>query len=806
MRFSWLAVLCLLISATAVARPYTVEDLLKLESYGQVVVDPTQRWAVVERRGPYASARRYSYGFFNNRQTSRLLLVSLTTDAAPEALLPSNGETGYWIGGFSPTGKRLSVFRLQDDRLSLGSLDMETRRTTWFALAPDLLSSHPAPLWIDDERLVFVTRADGQLPAMLRYPTVPQRSLPTLWAEAAMGAVPSVRAVGTGRFINEGIGGNARHMAIADARTGAISTFFSGEVTDVALSGDRKHVAIAVAAEAVQPLAGEAVTPGFQPRRRRLKIVDLATRAVLRPCDGCDLAPDLLSWSSKGSKLLFYARQDGGTWQDGELHVFEAGTAGTEAITSGLIDVEVRLELGSSLVVEADWRGDTPAVYGRKDGEAAAAWHVVSTGRAARFTEPGSSLVGLSETGHAFLEGGRLWSIGRGNRKRHVASGVESTSPELLDPYSVGSRRYFNERPKRLTFYTRAGPSGARELILMGGDGPQRPVRIPRAAKVVASTAQGSALLYVAGVSGVGELIRIRSNGSPQIVDRINQHLNEVELPEAIPVQSTSSTGDKLHHWLLLPQPPEGGGALPSLVVVPYPGQVHSPEAQPRPLRSDFVPDANHHLLVGLGYAVLVPSIPLPAGTTDTISTVSERIKEAVDAAKMTGRISNARPALYGHSFGGYAALGTASVQDGFSAIVAAGAPTDLAAFYGSFLLQSDISESGLSLVMSAGWFESGQGGLGGPPWTEPERYRLNSPFYRGRNISAPVLLIHGELDYVPVSQAERMLSALHRTGESALLLRYAGEGHVFSSPANIRHQWQAIDGFLRSAQREALP
>ena len=51
MRALWLASL-MLCATSANARPYTVEDMLKLQSYGTVSIDPAERWAVIERRRP----------------------------------------------------------------------------------------------------------------------------------------------------------------------------------------------------------------------------------------------------------------------------------------------------------------------------------------------------------------------------------------------------------------------------------------------------------------------------------------------------------------------------------------------------------------------------------------------------------------------------------------------------------------------------------------------------------------------------------------------------------------------------------
>ena len=83
MRVSWIAALCLLVCASALpARSYEIEDLLALESYGQIVIDPTERWAVIERRGAFNSAHRFDFGRTTSWLTARLALVDLDAPAA----------------------------------------------------------------------------------------------------------------------------------------------------------------------------------------------------------------------------------------------------------------------------------------------------------------------------------------------------------------------------------------------------------------------------------------------------------------------------------------------------------------------------------------------------------------------------------------------------------------------------------------------------------------------------------------------------------------------------------------------------
>jgi dipeptidyl aminopeptidase/acylaminoacyl peptidase len=52
------------------------------------------------------------------------------------------------------------------------------------------------------------------------------------------------------------------------------------------------------------------------------------------------------------------------------------------------------------------------------------------------------------------------------------------------------------------------------------------------------------------------------------------------------------------------------------------------------------------------------------------------------------------------------------------------------------------------------------------------------------------LLLLHGDLDFVSLAQAEEVFSGLKRLGKEAEFIRYFGEGHVLSKPANIRDSW----------------
>ena len=92
---------------------------------------------------------------------------------------------------------------------------------------------------------------------------------------------------------------------------------------------------------------------------------------------------------------------------------------------------------------------------------------------------------------------------------------------------------------------------------------------------------------------------------------------------------------------------------------------------------------------------------------------------------------------------------------------------------------------------------ESGQFRMGGPPWSDMERYIRNSPISHADRVRTPVMIVQGDQDYVPIQQGEEFFSALFRQNKSAVFVRYWGEGHSFESPANITDLWQRIHQWL---------
>jgi dipeptidyl aminopeptidase/acylaminoacyl peptidase len=88
----------------------------------------------------------------------------------------------------------------------------------------------------------------------------------------------------------------------------------------------------------------------------------------------------------------------------------------------------------------------------------------------------------------------------------------------------------------------------------------------------------------------------------------------------------------------------------------------------------------------------------------------------------------------------------------------------------------------------------------------DPDRYIRNSPITFINRAETPLLIIHGDIDFVPIQHAEEIFTSLTRLGKRVRFVRYWGESHGASdSPANMRDRWRHIlrwfDTYLRDTR-----
>jgi len=63
--------------------------------------------------------------------------------------------------------------------------------------------------------------------------------------------------------------------------------------------------------------------------------------------------------------------------------------------------------------------------------------------------------------------------------------------------------------------------------------------------------------------------------------------------------------------------------------------------------------------------------------------------------------------------------------------------------------------------------------GVGRSAWDDPGVYIRNSPVFRAKGVTAPIMLIHSDMDTFPLDQYDEMFTALYRQRKEAAFVRY---------------------------------
>jgi dipeptidyl aminopeptidase/acylaminoacyl peptidase len=148
-------------------------------------------------------------------------------------------------------------------------------------------------------------------------------------------------------------------------------------------------------------------------------------------------------------------------------------------------------------------------------------------------------------------------------------------------------------------------------------------------------------------------------------------------------------------------------------------------------------------------------------------------ILAGIDLLIARGHVDTAKIAITGGSYGGYMTAWLLSHDSRFACGVAARGVYDLNSFYGT----SDAHE----LIE----FE-----FDGKPWEQRELLWHQSPLSHAHQITAPLLLLHAELDWrVPIAQAEQLFNNLRRRKIPTELVRYPREGHELTRSGEPKHR-----------------
>jgi dipeptidyl aminopeptidase/acylaminoacyl peptidase len=260
--------------------------------------------------------------------------------------------------------------------------------------------------------------------------------------------------------------------------------------------------------------------------------------------------------------------------------------------------------------------------------------------------------------------------------------------------------------------------------------------------------------------------------------------LGGFELAPMEPFSFRARDGLLIHGYLTFP-PGLGRSGLPTVVDVHGGPQVrdtwgYNPEAQWLANRGYLCIQVNYRGSTGYGKAFIA------AGDREWGGKMHDDLVDAVGYAVSQGWAEASKVAIYGGSYGGYAALvGAAFTPDVFCCAVDIVGPSNL-----KTLLET-IPPYWAPMIAQL-YRRVGN------PETDAEFLWSRSPLSRARDIRIPLLIAQGANDpRVKQAESEQIVAALTEAGIDHEYMLFADEGHGFAKPENRIKFYTAAERFL---------
>lgn len=822
-------------------RPLTVDDVLKTGMVGQAQFSPDGSWLAWNVTPPYDQLADYSWWLSALALSGHQLWVMETGAGAVPRLQPGlDPEATNWLAGFSPDGSHVVVLEHRLGRLRFVACETGEDSCQRLDVQPDLRDGYfTGPFWnerlewVSPEAFVMPVRLDGVPGSELHSRAATGAWLTEQWQAAWAGnAVTATEVVSPA-------GGPAAIGALVEFNvvTGYVRTLAQGRFAGQRAAPGGRYVAAARVGPRRAPPPNPARMPDTHAKFDRRHDLVLIDRVSGEGIDVSALAPGLfqvdpasISWSADGNHLAVWGWDAGARAGEGGFHVVDVAPFRiSRPDVSGLVVAGDRPGTDPQAgrgPARAVFLGDRLAVFARPEAGRAFAWYLIGEGApeplAPAYVSQSGQPASGSGTGVHFLADGDILRIGENGRVEPLpgTDGLHYGPPTELSFVHAWSGEFRFGSPAGKDPWAmpefligRASDSTEQEVVFLSG-GQTGSLTLPEESQVLtASGAAGAALVSVREGRGVS-LHLVRDGEAPQTLARLNTHLDEVSPPVTLPITYSLTDPEgvlaarQVEACLTLPPDYQPGRRYPVVIEV-YPvgtgGGCQTFPDVPRPL-----PDVKD-LWASLGAIHVRPPLPLDfARTADgPMAGTPALLDQTAEVLIDLGYADPGRIALYGFSQGALPALYSAARSDRFAAVIAMNGWADLLSHYfggrgiaATFHLGADGGDNRWRYDCE------GEGAQHNCPFGFPASpfgaaaagYALESPVTMATDITAPVLLIHSDMDYFSGSQFDEMFGALQRVGREARYVRYWGEGHGPSSPANIRDLWARFEAFLNEA------
>lgn len=809
----------------------TLRDIFAMQGIGNLITGGDGSFAYARQRPAEAGGDFGGGRLFSIETGGDLILVERSAGGyATRVVAPATPETTFLPVAFSPGGQRLLLIRMARAGTQVGVYDRASGSLRFFDAAPSLTFDPTRRLagleqnnlvWIDRDRFAYAALPPGEQPSYSNLRWDNQARL-TAGREASWaGREPSFRLMVSGGepAPRPGV------LILADAARGTSHELGQGLFSDLERSPDGRFLAANLLHDFTPPPGDQQLNSLYDASRSsRLSLFDLQAGAPL-PLAPHRAVRGTISWSRTG-QLAFLEPDPDSRDRAVTLNVVDPATLRvTPRSLKGLAVASARQWGGFQLPLRPLWLEDSLVVIarpsdretmgyfkpvqigGRGEGETGAAkapmpFLIAATGDpvplAADLGDPATTLR---------IVGDRLLTVSGGALRSYDAQGRTQTIATL--PASAGFVETGADRagvsPEALVSLTKPDgtPQFARIDLASGRLG--RRITVPKGEQALAASA---AAIVTRKDSAAGSSVTVRGfDGRESRIETLNTFLAGRTIPRWRPLSYRSSQdGREMTGCMVLPSDYQPGRRYPLIVEV-YPGVRNSgcanPDVDPEPFSASAIAAMKGELLAARGYIVLKASMPGDLHRSDAgpIDLIDIAAKDAADAAIARGFADPKRIGLNGMSQGAICALWIATKQPMFRAVLAT---------YGWVDNWTHYFENGISRMFNADFPPAGSAerfeipfgdfGLGKSPFDDPLRYIQTSPLVHTPRITAPIMLMNGEMDAFDKAQFDAMFMALFRLNKRADYITYWGEGHSPSSPANLRHMWASTLAFYDRA------
>jgi dipeptidyl aminopeptidase/acylaminoacyl peptidase len=821
-------------SLAQTGRGLDVEDVFRLQHIEEAKFSPNGRFVSYVLRRPMREGNSYDKESDGGTALNDVHVLDCNTSKEIFHTLGANDHSSSRNAVWSPNGRYLAYLHSSKAQPKSLSLQLWDSKTSKLIPMPEIRIggwwgelgtwAGVKVVWISETEMILPT-VDGRSEdySLFNYHRASPDVATIGWAkqragkEATPSALESGYPVDIGRLPSFGV----QLLGVADRSIKKLGEV-KGLYDPMAYSKNGRMAVLSISE--IPPLpADKKLKSNHDFCRYRLMLFD---RSGKLPIPGLDtivnVVPNSIRWSPSGNQLLFIGSADmadsryiGQTPEvlnkgassptkmlttPGPRNVYVVDFAKTKVGRMKLKEAFVSIDIGdydyqdSPLLYNVFFANENEVVLQEGKNDAGRKWWKLSADTGPERISGKWAFVPAHENLH--------WSQGQGTWLTIKDSTLYSFNPATgsLQAFPALKNRFFHG------IHSVVNKGGADHVLLQsahGGKGSLDYVAFDTKSNTLAplllakkgteltdwEPVKGYALTIADDSTGRALDFHTRTGALP--IRKVNQFMGEVRKAQVRKIEYINQHGDSLKAYLYLPFDYKAGQKLP-LVAWVYPGWLNKRGAEEK---------VDTHILgkdiwLGKGYAVLKPVMP---GSPASLAGMAGNVLNAVDKAIETGAIDPKKLIVAGQSGGGFGTMGIITQTKRFHAAVALAGMSNFSIQYSTFNALSRYLDYPMYISIAfASYSESGLHFLGDMPWRRPLTYINNSPFYQVENVETPVLLIQGDMDYVSMQNGEAFFTGLYRLGKKARFIRYWGEGHVFSSPANIKDQWEQIFRFLK--------